>query len=100
MAIGDQVGKQAADEVVAALPQLEKFVEKFVDAQLAKLRDALTTVVGGTLADITAERTGTINQLAEVLHGVLDRVNGTAVVLGHGASPYGFTLIVPERAKT
>ena len=96
MAIGDQVGKQAADEVVAALPQLEKFV----DAQLAKLQDTLTTVVGGTLADITAERTETINQLAEVLHGVLDRVNGTAVVLGHGASPYGFTLIVPERAKT
>ena len=96
MAIGDQVGKQAADEVVAALPQLEKFV----DAQLAKLQDTLTAVVGGTLADITAERTETINQLAEVLHGVLDRVNGTAVVLGHGASPYGFTLIVPERAKT
>ena len=93
MAIGDQVGKQAADEVVAALPQLEKFV----DAQLAKLQDTLTAVVGGTLADITAERTETINQLAEVLHGVLDRVNGTAVVLGHGASPYGFTLIVPER---
>ena len=96
MALGDQVGKQAADEVVAALPQLEKFV----DAQLAKLRDALTTVVGGTLADITAERSETIYQLAVVLHGVLDRVNGTAVVLGHGASPYGFTLIVPERAKT
>ena len=96
MAIGDQVGKQAADEVVAALPQLEKFV----DAQLAKLQDTLTTVVGGTLADITAERTETINQLAEVLHGVLDRANGTAVVLGHGASPYGFTLIVPERVKT
>ena len=96
MAIGDQVGKQAADEVVAALPQLEKFV----DAQLAKLQATLTAVVGGTLADITAERTETINQLADVLHGVLDRVNGTAVVLGHGASPYGFTLIVPERAKT
>ena len=93
MAIGDQVGKQAADEVVSALPQLEKFV----DAQLAKLQDTLTTVVGGTLADITAERTETINQLSDALHGVLDRVNGTAVVLGHGASPYGFTLIVPER---
>lgn len=96
MAIGDQVGKQAADEVVAALPQLEKFV----DAQLAKLQDTLATVVGGTLADITAERTETINQLGDVLHGVLDRLNGTAVVLGHGASPYGFTLIVPERVKT
>ena len=96
MAIGDQVGKQAADEVVSALPQLEKFA----DAQLAKLQATLTAVVGGTLADITAERTETINQLADVLHAVLDRVNGTAVVLGHGASPYGFTLIVPERAKT
>ena len=96
MALGDQVGKQAADEVVAALPQLEKFV----DAQLAKLQDTLATVVGGTLADITAERTETINQLGDVLHGVLDRLNGTAVVLGNGASPYGFTLIVPERAKT
>ena len=94
MAIGDQVGKQAADEVVAQLPALETFV----DAQLAKLQNTLTTVVGATLADITAERTETINQLADVLHGVLDRVNGTAVVLGHGASPYGFTLVVPNRS--
>lgn len=94
MAMGDQVGKQAADEVVAQLPALETFV----DAQLAKLQTTLTTVVGATLADITAERTEAINQLADVLHGVLDRLNGAALVLGAAPDrPYGFRLVMPDR---
>lgn len=84
-------------KAVAALPaEIQPMAQGLADTLIAALNQAL----GETLADVTAERTETINQLAEVLHGVLDRANGTAVVLGHGASPYGFTLIVPERVKT
>ena len=94
MALGDQVGKQAADEVVSAIPALETFV----DAQLAKLQATLTTVVGDTLADITAERTEAINQLGDVLHGVLDRINGATLTLSVGAT--NVTLKVPPKADT
>lgn len=81
-------------KAVAALPaEIQPMAQGLADTLIAALNQAL----GETLADVTAERTETINQLGDVLHGVLDRVNGTAVVLGHGASPYGFTLIVPER---
>jgi hypothetical protein len=82
MAIGDQVGKQAADEVVAQLPALEVFV----DAQLTKIQNTvkqivsdakaeLETVVGGSLAAITAERTEAVKQITDEAHSILDRIN-------------------------
>lgn len=81
MAIGDQVGKAAADEFAAQIPCLEQFI----DAQLVKFQDTvkqivadakteIETVVGGSLAAITAERTEAVNQIADAVHGVLDRV--------------------------
>lgn len=85
MALGDQVGKQAADEVVSAIPALETFI----DAQLAKLQATLEQVVGDALKDLTAERTEAINQLGDVLHGVIDRLNGATL-----------TVKVPPKADT
>lgn len=81
MAIGDQVGKQAIDEVVAQLPQ----IEAFVDAQLTKIRDTvqqvvadakaeIEMVVGQSLQTITVERTQAVNQVADTVHGILDRI--------------------------
>jgi hypothetical protein len=92
MALGDQVGKQAADELVAQFPG----IEAFVDAQLAKLQTTLEQVVGDTLADLTAERTQAISQLGDVLHGVLDRLNGATLTLSVGAT--SVTLKVPPKA--
>ena len=91
MALGDQVGKQAADELVAQFPG----IEAFVDAQLAKLQTTLEQVVGDTLADLTAERTQAISQLGDVLHGVLDRLNGATLTLSVGAT--SVTLKVPPK---
>lgn len=81
MAIGDQVGKQAVDEVVAQLPQ----IETFVDEQLTKLRDTvkqvvadakaeIEMVVGDSLKTLTAERTEAVNQIGDTVHGILDRI--------------------------
>jgi len=94
MSLGDQVGKQAADELVAQFPGLETFV----DAQLGKLQNTLEQVVGDTLKDLTAERTEAINQLGEALHGVIDRLNGATLTLSVGAT--NVTLKIPQKSTT
>ncbi len=82
MALLDQAGKAAADEVIAQLPA----IEAFFDAQLAKIQatikdtvaEALTTIqatVGASLADVTAERTEAVNDI----HGIIDRLSGMSL---------------------
>ena len=82
MAIGDQVGKAAADEFAAQIPGLKDFIA----SQLAELQTTvkqivanasteLNTVVGSALADVTFERTEAIKQAEDAIHGILDRVN-------------------------
>ena len=73
-------------------------LETFVDTQLAKLQATLEQVVGDSLADLTVERTQAINQLGDVLHGVLDRLNGATLTLSVGAT--SVTLKVPPKATT
>jgi hypothetical protein len=86
MAIGDQVGKQAVDELVGQLPQ----IETFIDGQLTKIRETvqqivadakteIETVVGGALAAVTAERTQAITQFSDEVNGILDRLSGLSV---------------------
>lgn len=81
MAMGDQVGKAAADEFAAQIPGLEQFI----DLQLAKLQATFTQivadakaeiekVVGDSLAAITAERTEAVSQITDSVHAVMDRV--------------------------
>lgn len=81
MALGDQAGKAAVDELVGQFPQLEAFF----DAQLTKLQETvrqivadakteIETVVGQSLAALTVERTQAVNQVADAVHEVLDRI--------------------------
>ncbi len=74
MALGDQVGKQAVDELVSQLPQ----IEAFIDAQLAKIQKTLDDAVtkacgtiqetaGAALKDVTAERTEMVNDINDLI---------------------------------
>lgn len=84
MALGDQVGKVAVDEVVGQLPAAEAFVQKQLtslqataQAIVATACSELDTVLGATLADLTAERTEAISSL----HAILDRLGGVTIQL-------------------
>lgn len=82
MPIGDQIGKQTADELIAQLPELKAFIaEQLAQLQAtvkqitADTKDELNVLVGGSLADITTERTQAIRQAEDAIHSVLDRIN-------------------------
>ena len=62
---------------------------KDLGALLATTITALNTIVGGSLADITAERTEAVNDG----HGFLDRLNGAKLMFVDG----GFRLDIPSR---
>ena len=81
MALGDQAGKAAVDELVAQFPELKAFiaeqlalVRSTVQQIVADAKDEINTVVGGSLAAITAERTEAVKQIADEVHGILDRI--------------------------
>jgi len=82
MALGDQLGKAAADEFAAQIPGLKEFMAEQLGQLQATAKqivaDATTeinTVVGGALAAITAERTEAISQAEDAIHCVIDRIN-------------------------
>lgn len=64
MAIGDQVGKQSVDELVAQFPGLETFI----DAQLGKLQTTLTTSLTTALAGF-ADGMSQVLQLGYSING-------------------------------
>jgi hypothetical protein len=69
MAIGDQAGKVAVDELVAQFPGLEQFI----DAQLSKLQATLTNSLHDALSGF-ADGMGQVLQLGY-------SINGSTVVL-------------------
>lgn len=84
MAFADQAGKQAVDELVAQLPQLETFIAK----QLTNIQNTLeltasntlsefTKTIGEALAAVTAERQELVNDI----HGILDRLQLAVQIL-------------------
>lgn len=86
MALGDQAGKAAVDELVGQLPELKQFIadqlaelQNTVKQCVADARAEIETVVGGSLAAVTAERTEAINQFADVTHSIIDRLSGLSI---------------------
>lgn len=86
MPLGDQAGKVAIDELVGQLPELKQFIaEQLAELQgtvkqcVVDARAEMETVIGGSLAAVTAERTEAIKQVEDALHGVLDRLSGLSV---------------------
>lgn len=55
MAIGGSVGKQAADEIVAALPGVEKALSGDVDALVAELRAWREMLANGFSIEVKAK---------------------------------------------
>jgi hypothetical protein len=89
MAIGDEVGKQSVDELVAQLPA----IETFIDAQLSKIQISINQMVvqaigqlqqtvADSLKDITAEREELVNDVNDLI----TRIGGSR-------------LVVPDRIK-
>lgn len=69
MAIGDQVGKQSVDELVAQFPGLEQFI----DSQLTKLQTTLT----GSLNDALKGFADGLSQILQLGYSI----NGASVSL-------------------
>jgi hypothetical protein len=85
-----------AKAISEAPAEFQPILQGLANTLVAAFQQAL----GESLAALTAERTEAIDQAADRLHELLDRLNGAAVTLGHGVSPYGFTLVIPERKTT
>jgi hypothetical protein len=84
MAIGDEVGKQSVDELVAQLPA----IETFIDAQLSKIQISINQMVvqamgqlqqtvADSLKDITAEREELVNDVNDLI----TRIGGSRLVI-------------------
>lgn len=86
----DPLGLQKASAAIqAAALAAESRTAKDAGALLVAATGALNELVGGALADLTAERTELVNDI----HGLLDRLNGAKIVIIEG----GFALQIPER---
>ena len=84
MALGDQAGKAAVDELVAELPALKAFIAEQLALIRSEFRGAiqdakeeLNAVVGSSIKALTVERAETIEQIADSVHELLDRVGAT-----------------------
>lgn len=83
-AIADNASREVVQEII---PVLQASVTAIIDGAQNRLDASL----GNALGAITAERMQAVNDV----HGVLDRLNGTKLLL----VPGGFRLEIPERVS-
>jgi hypothetical protein len=82
LAIENQTVRDLTTQV---LPVLKETATAVISGAMSTLQET----VGGSLKDLTFERTELVNDI----HGILDRLNGTRVLLTAG----GMQLQIPER---